>query len=116
MGGRLKAVLLLAAMYGMGAASGLIWQTYRMDQPGMHHQRLVRRIRKLKYQLGLTADQEQALKKIIQNAQERSRELHEEVSPDFTDIHEESVQAIRSLLTPPQQATFNKLHQQSHES
>ncbi|MBI3291307.1 MAG: hypothetical protein HYZ73_00600 [Elusimicrobia bacterium] len=114
MGGKLKAAALLSVMYGLGAVSGIAWHTHRIEQRGLHRMYVAKRVHRLKHELRLTPAQEHAVKQLIQKAQEHAREIHEEVSQDFAQIHEEAVQAIQAVLTPKKQQRFEKLHQKSH--
>jgi len=48
MNGKIKAVLLLAVMYGLGAASGIAWQRYRFHRfPNGHMMFADRRLKRL---------------------------------------------------------------------
>jgi len=117
MGAKVKALLLLAVMYGLGAVSGAAWQTYRSSQQPHGHNRSVyasHRIRKLKEQLHLSPAQAQALREIFQKAHDRAVEVNEEVSWDLADIHHDSVEAIRHVLTPEQTREFEKIHRRAH--
>lgn len=114
MGGKLKAAALLVLMYGLGIVSGLAWHTHRIEQQGLHRLYVAKRVRRLTHELHLSQAQEQTIKQIIQNAHEQALVIHEEVAPDFSQIHEESLQAIRAVLTPKQQQRFEQLHKMSH--
>jgi Spy/CpxP family protein refolding chaperone len=116
MNGKLKAVFLLTIMYGLGAISGAAWQTYRIHHLANPHAVYAeRRIKKLEAQLNLSPAQEQALRNIFQKAHDRATEINEEVSWDLADIHRDSVQAIREVLTPDQMKQFEKLHKKAHD-
>jgi Spy/CpxP family protein refolding chaperone len=116
MNGKVKAVLLLAVMYGLGAASGIAWQRYRFHRfPNAHMMFADRRLKRLKSQLNLTTDQEVAMRDIFQKAHERAMQVNEEVSWDLADIHKDTVNAIEKILTPVQLAKFEKLHQKFHD-
>jgi Spy/CpxP family protein refolding chaperone len=115
MTGKWKAVFLLIVMYALGVASGIAWQQYCF-----HHfwnpQTMFaeRRVKRLKSQLNLTADQEQAIRDIFHKAHERAVQVNEEVSWDLADIHTDSVKAIEQILTPEQKQKFEKLHRKYH--
>jgi Spy/CpxP family protein refolding chaperone len=116
MNGKIKAVLLLAVMYGLGVASGMAWQHYRFHRfPNPHTMFADRRLSRLKSQLNLTTDQETAMRGIFQKAHERAVQVNEEVSWDLADIHKDTVKAIEKILTPVQLAKFEKLHQKFHD-
>ena len=118
MNGKLKAFLLLGVMFALGAASGIAWQTMRNQHDGFMRHAIYteHRIKRLKSQLKLSPVQEQALRDIFQKANERASQINEEVSWDLADIHRESVQAIRQVLTPDQAREFEKLHRKFHRS
>jgi Spy/CpxP family protein refolding chaperone len=115
MNGKLKALLLLMVMYGLGVASGVAYQHYRFHRfPNPHTAFADRRLKRLKSQLHLSDEQDKALSQIFAQAHERALQINEEVSWDLADIHKDTVQAIQKVLTPDQQATFDKLHQKYH--
>ena len=110
---KFKAVLMLAVMYGLGVASALVWQACQDHRPFARHSAFAEhRILKLKKQLNLTPDQEQAMRRIFETAHERATQINEEVSWDLAEIHHDSVVAIRKILTPDQARDFEKLHSQ----
>src|ERR1700687_5255224 len=81
MNGKLKAVLLLGVMYGLGAVSGVAWQRYRFHHYWNPHTMFAeRRIKRLTSQLKLSPEQEQSVRGIIQKAHERAVQVNEEVS------------------------------------
>ena len=115
MNGKIKAVLLLVVMFGLGIASGIAWQRYRFHRfPRTHAAFANRRLKHLKTQLNLTRQQEDAMRQIFQKAHERAVEINEEVSWDLADIHRDTVKAIRGILTPVQLVKFEKLHRSFH--
>ena len=118
MGPKIKAVVVLAVMFGLGVASGMTWQTYRSSQalaPRPHHNYYAaHRMQKLSKKLQLTPEQEQALRQIFQHAHERASEINEEVSWDLDDIHRDTVEEIHQVLTPEQTVKFDQLHQSHH--
>jgi len=115
MSGKVKATLLLLAMYGLGLLSGMAWQNYRNPRFNFHPMYASRRIRRLKKELQLTPDQEKALAEIFKKAHERAKQVNEEVSWDLADIHRDSVAAIKNVLTPKQSAVFDEMHKRFHE-
>lgn len=115
MTGKVKATLLLLAMYALGLLSGVVWQNYRNPRFSIHQRYASRRIQKLKKELKLTPDQEKALAEIFKKAHERAKQVNEEVSWDLADIHRDSVAAIKNVLTPEQCAKFDQLHKRYHE-
>src|ERR1700733_10082064 len=103
MSGKLKAILLMAVMFGLGVGSGIAWQTYQFRRmPHSHTMFAERRIKHMVSDLKLSAAQEQSLRTIFEKANERATQVNEEVSWDLADIHRDSVQAIRKILTPEQ--------------
>jgi Spy/CpxP family protein refolding chaperone len=116
MSGKIKAVILLLVMYGLGAASGIAWQRYCFHRFPSHHVMFAdRRLKRLTSQLSLTPEQESAMRDILQKAHERAIQVNEEVSWDLADIHKDTVKAIEKILTPVQLAKFEKMHQKFHD-
>jgi hypothetical protein len=117
MSGKFQAVLLLAVMFGLGFASGIAWHRYQLHRfPSAHSSFASHRIQRLKSQLHLSNEQEQALDSIFQKAHERAVQVNEEVAWDLADIHRDTVKAISGILTPAQMADFEKLHKRFHDT
>jgi len=115
MSGKFKAVLLLGLMFGLGAGSGVAWQSYRFHHLRDPHAMFAeRRLKHLSSRLKLSPEQEQSLRQIFEKAHERAVQVNEEVSWDLADIHRDTVSAIRKILTPVQTTEFEKLHQKFH--
>jgi Spy/CpxP family protein refolding chaperone len=109
----MKACLLLFFLFALGFASGMGWETYRM----LHHfpgSFVEHRIAHLSHELNLTPEQEQALREVFRNADERAQQVNEEVAWDLQDIHHDSVDSIKKILTPQQAKTFDHMHRRSH--
>jgi len=116
MGGKLKASLLLVAMFLLGALAGSSWQTYRFQRRMLHPALMSRGLQRLQKELQLTPRQTAAIQDIFDKAHERARQVNEEVSWDLSDIHHDSVQAIRQILTPEQRREFERLHRRAHRA
>ena len=117
MNGKVKAILLLGVMFGLGVVSEIAWQRYRLHQfPVSRSLFAAHRVERLKKQLDLTPEQENALRQIFQTAHERAMQINEEVSWDLADIHKDTVKAINAVLTLQQREKFEKLHQKFHEN
>jgi len=115
MNGKIKAVVLLGLMYGFGVTSGIAWQSYQNRHFASPRAIFAeRRIKRLEAQLRLSPTQVQAMHDIFQRAHERATQINEEVSWDLSDIHRDSVKAIREILTPDQVKKFDTLHKRSH--
>ena len=114
MDGRLKAGLFLGAMFGLGVASGIAWQNYRIHRPGLHHYFVAQRVKWLKRQLHLSPLQEEEFNQIIEDAQDRMAEIHQDVAPDLAEIHQDSLDYFRYFMTPEQRKKFDELRGQSH--
>ena len=114
MGGKLKAAGVLAVMFILGAVSGAAWQTYRSQQRAeVHRAYVTRQIARIQKQLHLAAWQQQALREIIDDAHERALDVHDQAAIDLAQIHDDSLEAIRALLTPEQQVKFDRLHRKA---
>ena len=115
MSGKLKAVILLGLLYGLGLISGFAWQRYCFHRwpmrPGPYAEH---RVERLKRKLNLTPDQEKAINAIFQKAHERAARMNEKVAWDLALIHRDSIAAIRPLLTPEQLVKFERLHEKYH--
>jgi hypothetical protein len=117
MNGKLKAIVVLLVMYVLGAVSGVAWQSYRGHRwEPMHVMFADRRIKRMTSRLNLTPAQQQAMKDVLEKAHERATQINEEVSWDLADVHRESVESIRKILTPDQMREFDKMHRHFHES
>ena len=116
MNGKLKAILLLAAMYGLGMASGVLWHEHREHDRFFepHGPFAERRIKKLSNQLRLSPAQEQTVRDIFEKAHTRASEINKNVRLDISNLHRDSVQAIRQVLTPEQAREFDKIHEKYH--
>ena len=116
MNGKLKAIIVLIMMYAFGAVSGVAWQSYHNHHwEPVHVMFAEHQIKRLTSRLHLSPVQEQALRDILEKAHERATQINEEVSWDLADVHRDSVDAIRKILTPDQQREFDKMHRQFHE-
>ncbi len=115
MSGKIQAVLILGVMFGLGFASGIAWHRYELHRfPSERTVFAAHRIQRLKSQLHLSKEQEEAVDAIFQKAHERAVQVNEEVAWDLADIHRDTVKAIREVLTPAQMTEFEKLHQKFH--
>jgi len=115
MKGKWLASLMLVAMFGLGMASGVLLQMYRTNEPAEElSPAAARRIKSLKHELHLTPEQEISLRDILRNANQRATEINQEVSWDLADIHQESMDALRKILTPEQNKALQQLHRRIH--
>jgi Spy/CpxP family protein refolding chaperone len=60
-------------------------------------------------ELELTADQRQQVEKILEQSQQRTREIWESVSPQLREEMKTSREKMRAVLTPEQIARFDEL-------
>jgi Spy/CpxP family protein refolding chaperone len=111
MGGKLKAASVLVLMFALGVVSGIAWEIHAIKHAHTRWMDVDRRIARLNKELHLTAWQQQAIRDIITDAHERAKDVHESVTLDMAQIHEDSVDAIEQLLTPEQRPVFEALHQ-----
>src|SRR4051812_5406352 len=109
MSGKLKAGLLLVLFYGIGIASGMAWQRYRVQNWPKHSSMYAEhRVDRMRKALKLTDSQASALKEIFQKAHARADQVNEKVTWELAQIHRDSVEAIRAVLTPEQLTQFEK--------
>ncbi len=116
MSGKIKAIVLLGVVFGLGVVSGVAWQRYQFHRWPEKHAGMFaeHRMKRLKKQLNLTSDQEKTIGDIFQKAHERATQVNEEVSWDLADIHRDSMKAIEQVLTPSQVQQFEKIHERFH--
>ena len=115
MSGKVKVVLLVGVMYGLGVASGILWQ-HRHDPRNFWKSTdfIERRVKKLTNRLHLTPEQSQATREIIQKTHERGKIAHDHMMQEMAVIHRDSMQSIRQVLRPDQTAEFEKMHENYH--
>lgn len=113
MGGKLKASVALAIMFSLGVLAGYSWRDWQAERES-HQAFATRRVERLKRDLHLTEDQQKAIQDIFARAHERAQQVNEEVSWDLQDIRRQSVDAIKQVLTPEQNKTFETMHKRRH--
>lgn len=111
MGSKLRAGFFLAVMYGLGIVTGGVLQNFQHARPGRGGPFAAHRVERLKKELKLSPEQEKAVQEIFSKAQEKAKQVNEEVSWDLRDIRKESMEAIRKLLDPEQEKKFNEMQQ-----
>lgn len=109
MGGRLKAALVLVAMFALGAFVGVRWERYETYRLPMYAIYPNPRLQSLYNELALTPDQQKQMDAIFQKAHERATQINEEVAWDLEDVHRDSISAIEAILTPDQRIRFDSL-------
>ncbi len=116
MNGKSKAILFLGVMYGLGAASGVLWKCRHDHRDFWKSPDFVeRRVKKMASRLHLSAEQVQTVRGIIEKSHERARQVNERMTQELSVIHRDSVQSIRQVLTPDQAQEFEKMHQKFHD-
>ena len=94
----------------------MAWQSYHDHRwEPMHAMFAERRVKRLASRLHLSANTGTGPEGIFEKAHDRATQINEEVSWDLADVHRDSVEAIRKILTPDQQQEFDKMHRQFHE-
>jgi len=109
MGGRLKAALVLVAMFALGVFVGMRWERYETYRLPMYAMYPNPRLQSLYSELALTPDQQKQMDGIFQKAHERATQINEEVAWDLEDVHRDSIAAIEAILTPDQRIRFDSL-------
>jgi hypothetical protein len=71
-------------------------------------------VKQLTDKLDLNPEQSQQIKKIIEQGQQRNRDLWKLVAPQFQLVMRDTRQQIRQILTPDQRKEFEVLMKQQH--
>ena len=113
---KVRASILMVFIFALGAAAGVLWQAEHgpRNRLGFHPPWKEHRITRLAHDLKLTPSQEESVRRIFQDAHERADQVNEEVAWDLEDIHRDSVEGLKILLTPEQVARFEEIHKKMH--
>jgi Spy/CpxP family protein refolding chaperone len=116
-----KAIALLAAVFLLGAAAGVLgtmWATHtglaassrgpsKFSRQGAQEW--------LTHELQLTAEQQQQLGPILDETAAGYEAIRERVRPEYDQVRQQSRDRIRAILTPEQAARFEALVRQIDE-
>lgn len=93
---------LLGALAGLAAGS-FIWKQPSAGSPGYNSM-----VDELSAELKLTPDQQQQVEKILNESRQQFQEIRKQVHPKFSQIRLQYREKISSILTPEQNADFEK--------
>jgi Spy/CpxP family protein refolding chaperone len=101
--------LTLVIGWFLGAASGLVIM-HICHERDMNHGPSARGRERLYKELDLNADQRTKVEAILQTSRQTLDGLFVETQARIEEVHNNTRAQIRQLLTPAQQAAFDKLH------
>jgi len=122
-----KARLIVVSVFVIGFAAGalslnLYQQLTSSSKPGGPRGGAEFMIKRMNEQVGLASDQQEQIKKILDETSEKYRELRKEMDPAiknfeprFNAVREESRDRIRALLTPEQLPKYEKMVEKHDE-
>ncbi len=115
----LKLILLLALVFLAGAVVGVVGTravVRRVVQQAMLHPERAQNFmeRRLARQLRLDATQQAKLDDILSGTRGQLKDLRREYGPQFILIVSNANEQITAILTPEQQARFEKLKENNH--
>ena len=93
-------------------------QAFKKDRKEMHEQgkkKGQKMLEKTAEQLGLSEEQKETMKTIMEGAKQQIQQAREEFRAQLPKLREESHQKILELLTPEQQEKFEQLTKERHE-
>lgn len=104
-----KLAIYVILIFAAGFLSGYIWQSVQYKSRGWRPHRLSTAMKDMTTDLNLTQEQELEVDAIIEEARERTRLIHLDISPDMARIQHDSYESIEAILTPEQQTLFKKI-------
>lgn len=115
----LKLLLLLALVFAAGAVAGVVGTravVRRVVSEALVHPERIQTVieRHLTRQLRLDAEQRLKLRQILSNTHGRLQDLRRDYQPQLTGILSNANEQITIMLTPEQQARFERLKEQRH--
>ena len=112
-----RAYLYFALTFVFGIVVGGASTYYYAWHHGLWHRRpsKERVVSHLKSELSLSDSQLQQLNQIMDEAEQKHRQLQRQVAPQFQALHDETNGKIRALLNPDQLPKFNELVRQAEE-
>jgi Spy/CpxP family protein refolding chaperone len=113
-----KSLLLLALVFFAGLVVGVVATRavvrHVVQQAVLHPEKVQTMIeRKLARRLRLDSRQEVKLHEILSDAHGQLKDLRQEYRPQFAEIVSNANEQITAILTPEQQARFEKLKQEN---
>ncbi len=114
-----KLILLLALVFFTGVVAGVVGTravVRRVVQQAMLHPERVQAVleRRLTRQLRLDNSQQAKLHDILSDTHGQLKDLRREYGPQFVLIVSNANEQITAILTPEQQAQYEKLKQRNH--
>jgi Spy/CpxP family protein refolding chaperone len=106
--------VIIAFLLGFVVAAGLLHQKRRWIKPDPAR-RFDRMMDRFNERLDLTPEQRDKVGAIFRAKREKIDALRAEVEPRFEEIRRNASQEIRQLLTPEQQARFEKMEKDREE-
>jgi hypothetical protein len=112
--------LYLLLVFASGAIAGVFAhrlytmnsvQAGRKESPRGPQDYRKRYISDMTKRLGLSEEQVKQLGAVLDETRSRYRELHERFRPEMKTIQDDQTQKIRALLSPAQQAEYEKMRQ-----
>lgn len=104
-----RATLLVVAVFlagvGLGVVGsyGVMKRTFAASRSGQHDvQKRAQWVEHLSKEVGLTAEQQKDLDKILTQLQERYKAIHDQQAPQIDQARQESRNRMRAILTPDQ--------------
>ena len=96
---------LLGVVVGAGGTFMMGWY-YGPPHHGFNPKRVVHFLQR---ELKLSDDQTRQVEEIMKDTDQKYRDLHQQVDPQFDAVREESRDRVRKILNPDQLAKFNEL-------
>jgi len=112
-----RAYLYFTLTFLLGIVVGGAGTYYYAWHNGLWHRRFSKErvVSHLKSELRLSDSQVQQLGQIMDEADQKHRQLQQQVNPQFQALHDETNDKIRTILTPDQLTRFNELVREAEE-
>jgi hypothetical protein len=104
-------VFILGAL--TGALTARFYATFESGRP--HHRRSQEErvefiMKRLTDDLDLSATQQKEIRLIVASTEEKIQSIRDEYAPGIRALHEESIEKIKTRLTPGQKAELDRMH------
>ena len=103
---KLRVIGWVLLIFAAGIVCGMFFQQQRLERQGWKPHGVSHTVQRLAQALHLTPEQQLEFEMIIEDARERVRSLHLDISPDLAQIQDESLGAVQEILTPKQYQQF----------